>query len=125
MYRKFDAAVVFCLCRFFFSIGYVERVDRIDDEENSVGVALEFFEIANSIVAAKFCRIFGGRNDLEVIETNDGSFSFVVAKRFKKRKKFVFVLEFENAEIKLGIRKVINDVCDLKRVISATNASGS
>ena len=64
----------------------IVAIETADDDKSSVGVALEFFELANGIVDAKFSRIFRGRDDLKIIETNDGSFSFVVAERFEKRK---------------------------------------
>ena len=64
----------------------IVAIERADDDKSGVGVALKFFKLANRVVDAKFCRIFGGRDNLKVIETNDGSFSFVVAERFEKRK---------------------------------------
>ena len=64
---------------------------------------------------------------MKIIETNDGSFGFVVAKGFEKRKQLVdrFVLKFENAEIEFGVRKIVNDIVELNGVSPAPNVSGS
>ena len=86
-----DIGSVFDIARFFEALEgnrfcVIITVERTDDDKSSISVALEFFELANRIVDAEFCRIFRGRNDLKIIETNDGSFGFVVTERFEKRK---------------------------------------
>ena len=86
-----DIGSVFDIAAFFEALEgnglcVIVAIETADDDKSSVCVALEFFELANGIVDAKFSRIFGGRNDLKIIETNDGSFGFVVAEGFEKRK---------------------------------------
>ena len=105
----------------------VIAVETADDDKSGVGVALKFFKLANRVVDAKFRRIFGGRNDLKIVETDYGSFSFVVAEGFEKSKELIdrFVLEFENTEIKFGFSEVVNDIVELYRVSPAANVSGS
>ena len=61
-------------------------VERTDDDKSGIGVALEFFKLTHGIINAKFCRFLARRNNLKIIETNDGSFGFVVTERFEKRK---------------------------------------
>ena len=86
-----DIGSVFDIAGFFEALEgnwlcVIITVERTDDDKSRISVALEFFELANRIVDAEFSRIFRGRYDLKIIETNDGSFSFVVAERFEKRK---------------------------------------
>ena len=86
-----DIGSVFDIARFFEALegnGFcvIVAVETAYDDKSGVGIALEFFKLANGIVDAEFSRIFGGRDDLKIIETNDGGFGFVVAERFEKRK---------------------------------------
>jgi len=94
------------------SLGVVGTVERADDEESSVSVALKFFKLADRIINAEFGRIATGGDDLKIIKTNDGSFGFVKAKRTKKSKKLIngFVLKFKNAEIKLRVGEFIANI---------------
>ena len=87
----------------------VSTIERADDEESSIGIALEFFKLADRIINAEFGRFATGGDDLKIIKTNDGSFGFVKAKRTKKSKKLIngFVLKFKNAEIKLRVSEFI------------------
>ena len=64
---------------------------------------------------------------MEVVETNDGSFSFVGTERFEQSEQVVdrFVLKFQNAEIKFGGGEIVEDVFKLNRPGSTTNVSGS
>ena len=86
-----DISSVFDIAGFFKALEgnglcVIITVERTDDDKSRISVALEFFQLANRIVDAEFSRFFAGRNDLKIIETNDGSFGFVVAERFEKRK---------------------------------------
>ena len=127
-----DISSVFDIAALFEALegnrfGVIITVERADDDKSGIGVALEFFKLANRIVDAEFSRIFRGRDDLKIIETNDGSFGFVVAKGFEKRKQLVdrFVLKFENAEIEFGVRKIVNDIVELNGVSPAPNIGSS
>ena len=94
------------------SLRVVGTVERADDEESSVSVALEFFKLADGIINTEFGRIATGGNDLKIIKTNNGSFGFVKAKRTKKSKKLIngFVLKLKNAEIKLRVSEFIANI---------------
>ena len=71
-------------------------VERTDDNESGVGIALELFKLANGVIDAEFGRFLAGRNDLKIVKTDNRSFSFVETKRFEPNKKLVngFVLHF-------------------------------
>ena len=58
----------------------VGTVERTDDNESSVSVALKFFELANGIINTEFGRIATVGNDLQVIKANNRSFGFIHAK---------------------------------------------
>ena len=47
---------------------------------------MKLLEFANRIINAEFGGIAGRRNDLKVIEADDGSFGFVRAERAKQGK---------------------------------------
>ena len=86
--RPDDISGVFNVAGFFEAVernglDIIVAVERADDEEGGVGVALEFFEFANRVVNAKFSRILGRRNNLKIVKTNDRSFLFIRAERFE------------------------------------------
>ena len=64
-------------------------IERADYEKGRVGVALKFFELADGIIDAKVGGFAAGRNDLEVVKANDGSFSFVGTERFEQSEQVV------------------------------------
>lgn len=64
-------------------VSVIGAIERADDDESGIGVALEFFELANRVIDAELGGIAGRRNDLEVIEADDGSFGFVGAEGTK------------------------------------------
>ena len=102
-------------------------IERADDEKGSVSVALKFFELANRIINAELGGVFGVGNDLEVVETNDGSVGFVGTERLEQREQVVnrFVLKFQNAEIEFGGGEIVNDVFKLNRPRAASNVGSS
>ena len=67
-------------------LNVVLAIERADDNEGGIGVTLKLFKLANRIINTELGRIFRRRNDLEIIETNNGSMFFVLAKRAKKIK---------------------------------------
>ena len=81
----------------------VGAIERADNKESRIGVALKFFELADGIINTEFSGLATRRNNLKIIKAYDRSFSFVKAKRTNKSKKVVsrFVLKFKNAKIKL------------------------
>ena len=64
---------------------------------------------------------------MEVVEADDGSMSFVGAKRFEQSEQVVdrFVLKFQNAEFELGSDKVSASSVELNRPGTTPNVSGS
>ena len=67
-------------------VSVIGAIERADDDEGGIGVALKLLELANGIVNAELGGIAGSRNDLKVIEADDGSFGFVRAERAKQGK---------------------------------------
>ena len=62
----------------------VGAIEGTDDDKSGIGVALEFFEFANSVVNAEFDVVLVMRNDLKVIKADDGSFFRLNAERTKE-----------------------------------------
>ena len=86
-----DIGGIFDIAGFFEALerngmGVIGAVEGADDDKGSIGVALKLLELANGIVNAEFGGIAGRRNDLKVIEADDGSFGFVRAERSKQGK---------------------------------------
>ena len=52
----------------------VGAVERTDDDEGGVGVALKSFEFADGVVDAEFDIVFVMRNNLKIVEADDRSF---------------------------------------------------
>ena len=104
-------------------MGVVLAIERADDEESSVGFALEFFEFANRIINTELGRFFRVGDDLKVVEANDGSFFSVGTKRLEQGKQFVdrFILKFKDAEIEIVCGEVFDDVFKLNRPGTASN----
>ena len=59
----------------------VGTIERADDDEGGVGIALKFFEFADSIVNAEFNVVNAVGNNLEIVDANDRGFIFAVAER--------------------------------------------
>ena len=79
---------VFNIARFFEGfkgdrLRIVSAVERADDNESGVSVALKVFKFANNVINSLFCGsiLKVGRNNLEVVKNNDRS--FIDAKFFK------------------------------------------
>ena len=94
---------IFNAARFFETLEgnglvVIGAIKGADDDESGVGVALEFFEFANSIVNAEFNIVFVMRNNLKIVDANDRSFTAFCAERTKEVEQVVsrFVLKFEN-----------------------------
>jgi len=64
---------------------------------------------------------------LKIVETNDGSFSFVGTKRLEQSEQVVdrFVLKFQNAEVELGSDKVSASSVKLNRPRATADVGGS
>ena len=60
-------------------LSVILAIERADNNESGIGIALKLFKLANGIINTELDRIFRGRNDLKIIETNNGSFVFVLA----------------------------------------------
>ena len=90
----------------------VGAIERADDNEGGIGVALKFFEFADGIVYSEFDIIFMMRNDLKIIEADNRSFAFAVAERTKKVKQVVnrFVLKFNDLEVSRRFSHFVNYV---------------
>ena len=79
-----DIGGIFDIAGFFEALerngmGVIGAVEGANDDKGGIGVALKFLELANGIINAEFGRFAGRGDDLKVIETDDGSFSFVRA----------------------------------------------
>ena len=104
----------------------VVAIETADDDEGRIGVALKFFELADGIINAELGRFATGGDDLEVVETNDGSFGLVGTERLEQSKQVVdrFVLQFQDAELELVVGKIVDDVFKLNRPSTAANVGG-
>ena len=74
----------------------VSPIETANDDKSGVGIALEFFKLANGIIDAEFGRFLTGRNNLEIVKTDGRSVLLVEAKRLEPNKKLIdrFVLHF-------------------------------
>ena len=104
----------------------VVAIETADDDEGRIGVALKFFELADGIINAELGRFATGGDDLEVVETNDGSFGLVGTERLEQSEQVVdrFVLKFQDAELELVVGKIVDDVFKLNRPSTAANVGG-
>ena len=59
----------------------VGAVERTDDDEGGISVALKSFEFADGVVDAEFDIVFVMRNNLKIVEADDRSFFRLKAKR--------------------------------------------
>ena len=83
-----DIGGVFDIARFLETlerngVDVVSAIETADNDESGISVALEFLQLANGVVNTELGGFTTGRNDLKIIETNDRSFGFVKAERFK------------------------------------------
>ena len=58
----------------------VGAIEGTDDDEGGVGVALEIFEFANSVIDAEFDIVLVMRNNLKIVKADDRSFFRLKAK---------------------------------------------
>ncbi len=66
----------------------VIAIKRADDDKSGIGITLKRFEFVNDVVNTRLVgdKLFfvGRRNNLEIVETNDGGLIFIVAERFEQ-----------------------------------------
>ena len=127
-----DISGIFYVAGFFKTLegnalSVVSAIETAYDNESGVGVALEFFKLANGIINAKFCRFLARRNNLEIVKADDRSLLLVQAKRFETNKKFIngFVLQFQNLQISLRASDFANNAIKLSRPRATSNVCGS
>ena len=105
----------------------VEAVERTDDDESRVSLALKVFKLANNLINGLLGRDVGvfERNDLKIVENKDRSFIFAERTKFKKQVVDVVFLKFEDVKVKVGRFEVRNNVLKSRRCIAATNTGRS
>ena len=104
----------------------VGTVEGTDDDESGVGVALKFFEFANSVVNAEFDVVFVVRNNLKIVKADDGRFFRLNAERTNAVEQVVngFVLKFDDLKIEFRISDFYNDRIEGVRPSPAANIGG-
>ena len=105
----------------------VGTVEGTDDDESGIGVALEFFKFANSVVNAEFDVVLVMRNDLKVVKADDRSFFRLNTERTNTVEQVVngFVLKFDDLKIEFRISDFCNDRIERVRPSPASNIGGS
>lgn len=109
------------------ALSIVKTVERADDDESGVGLALKVFKFANNLVNSllrRNIRIFD-RDDLKVVKNEDRSFIFTKGTKFKNQVVDVVFLKFKNVKVKAGRFEVGNNILKRWRGIAAPNTGRS
>ena len=129
------------VCGVFDIAGFLERfkgdlrividaIERTDYDEGSISVALEGFEFVNNVINASFVggkfKVVRRRDNLKVVNANNGRFVFVIAVRSQNTQEIIngLIAQFNQIDFVRSVCNVAENFLQIYRLSANANIGG-